>query len=120
MVTHPRQPGASKPPSDATLKTARKWLLPPFKKAVQPPANTTRWKPSPHTPCWKCTRSPDAPTRFAYTIYGHQHSTLPFERHFLHAARLEIRLRGEQEARIFEAPLPAELAAFLTALRRAS
>ena len=51
------------------------------------------------------------------SVYGHQHSTIPLERHFLHAARLEIRLRGEDEAHIFEAPLPAELASLLETMR---
>jgi 23S rRNA pseudouridine1911/1915/1917 synthase len=42
-------------------------------------------------------------------IYGRSHPSLPLGRHFLHAARLAIRLPGESEARTFEAPLPPEL-----------
>lgn len=52
------------------------------------------------------------------SVYGRQHSTIPLERHFLHAARLEIRLRGEHEAHIFEAPLPVELENLLRAMRK--
>lgn len=52
------------------------------------------------------------------TIYGRRKSTLPIDRHFLHAARLEVRLRGEQMPRSFEAPLPPELEAVLLELRR--
>lgn len=51
------------------------------------------------------------------TIYGRRKSTIPLERHFLHAARLEVRLRGEQNERVFEAPLPRELEAVLAELR---
>ena len=51
------------------------------------------------------------------TVYGRRHSTLPLERHFLHAARLTIRLRGEKEPRTFSAPLPPELEAILEQLR---
>ncbi len=43
------------------------------------------------------------------TVYGRRQSTIPVERHFLHAARLHIRLRGETQARTFEAALPPEL-----------
>lgn len=52
------------------------------------------------------------------TIYGRRHSTIPIERHFLHAARLTIRLPGESEARVFAAPLPSELEQVLEDLRR--
>ncbi|MBN1145901.1 MAG: RluA family pseudouridine synthase [Anaerolineales bacterium] len=51
------------------------------------------------------------------TVYGKQHSSIPVGRHFLHAARLRLRLSGEKEPRSFEAPLPAELASVLEALR---
>lgn len=54
------------------------------------------------------------------TVYGRQHASLPLKRHFLHAARLSIRLRGETKTRTFEAPLPPELAATLDELRRTS
>jgi 23S rRNA pseudouridine1911/1915/1917 synthase len=42
-------------------------------------------------------------------IYGYRHSSLPIERHFLHAAHLTILLPGEQEPRSFTAELPEEL-----------
>lgn len=51
------------------------------------------------------------------TLYGHRSPTLPLKRHFLHAARLELTLRGGKEKRCFEAPLPAELEAVLNQLR---
>lgn len=51
------------------------------------------------------------------TIYGRQHATLAIRRHFLHAERLTICLPGEQEARTFTAPLPAELQEVLRQLR---
>lgn len=50
-------------------------------------------------------------------MYGHKHSSLPLERHFLHAARLQITLPGESAPRTFEAPLPQELKAVLDSLR---
>lgn len=53
----------------------------------------------------------------ADTIYGHRHSTLPLERHFLHAARLTITLPGEAKPRVFEAPLPPDLSVVLDELR---
>ncbi len=53
----------------------------------------------------------------ADTIYGHRHSTLDLERHFLHAERLTITLPGEEAPRVFEAPLPSDLANVLEDLR---
>ena len=50
-------------------------------------------------------------------VYGHRKSTLPLERHFLHAARLTIKLPGEDSARTFVAPLPPELSRVLEDLR---
>ena len=50
-------------------------------------------------------------------VYGHRKSTLPLERHFLHAVRLTIQLPGEKAARTFEAPLPPELHQVLEDLR---
>jgi 23S rRNA pseudouridine1911/1915/1917 synthase len=50
--------------------------------------------------------------------YGHRKLSLEISRHFLHAFQLKISLPGEQEARIFEAPLPAELEDVLTLLRK--
>ena len=54
------------------------------------------------------------------TIYGKRHSTIPLERHFLHAYRLCVRLRGEEELHAFEAPLPEELTAILEMLKQKS
>ena len=42
-------------------------------------------------------------------VYGHRQSSIPVKRHFLHAARLQVQLRGEAAPRNFEAPLPADL-----------
>jgi 23S rRNA pseudouridine1911/1915/1917 synthase len=53
------------------------------------------------------------------TIYGRHAPSLPLERHFLHAARLEVRLRGEKTPRRFDARLPAELEHVLEGLREA-
>ncbi len=44
-------------------------------------------------------------------VYGRRSPSLPVERQMLHAWRLELRLPGEQAARSFEAPLPADLEA---------
>jgi 23S rRNA pseudouridine1911/1915/1917 synthase len=52
------------------------------------------------------------------TVYGRRHSSLPLERHFLHAARLSIRLPGQERLTAFEAQLPPELAQALQDLRR--
>ena len=51
------------------------------------------------------------------TIYGQRHSTIPIERHFLHAMRLTVRLRNAEQPSTFEAPLPPELANLLDQLR---
>lgn len=51
------------------------------------------------------------------SVYGRRKASLPLERHFLHAARLRLRLPGERVKRLFEAPLPAELADLLQSLR---
>lgn len=51
------------------------------------------------------------------TIYGRRRSSIPLERHFLHAARLSIRLRNEDNPQTFEAPPPQELAEVLEQLR---
>jgi 23S rRNA pseudouridine1911/1915/1917 synthase len=51
------------------------------------------------------------------TIYGKRHSTIPLERHFLHAARLTVRLRDAKQPSTFEAPLPPELSRLLEQLR---
>jgi 23S rRNA pseudouridine1911/1915/1917 synthase len=52
-------------------------------------------------------------------VYGRRKATLPLERHFLHAARLALKLPGERENRIFEAPLPPELQQVLDNLKQA-
>lgn len=43
------------------------------------------------------------------TIYGRRQASLPIKRHFLHATRLKVQLRGETAPRTFEAPLPPDL-----------
>lgn len=53
------------------------------------------------------------------TVYGRRRPSLSLGRQFLHAARLTIRLPGEEAARLFEAPLPADLETVLVALRSA-
>ncbi len=54
----------------------------------------------------------------ADTVYGHKKPSLDLNRHFLHAFRLKIILPGEKQARIFEAPLPEDLAGVLGVLRK--
>ncbi len=51
------------------------------------------------------------------TVYGRRKSTIDIPRHFLHAARLAIRLPGESQPRTFQAPLPPELERVLEQLR---
>jgi 23S rRNA pseudouridine1911/1915/1917 synthase len=51
------------------------------------------------------------------TVYGRARPSLPLKRHFLHAARLAIRLPGEAEPETFEAPLPPDLEEILQMLR---
>lgn len=53
------------------------------------------------------------------TTYGRGKPSLPTDRHFLHAARLTIKLPAEVQPRTFEAPLPEELEAILQDLREA-
>lgn len=53
-------------------------------------------------------------------IYGRKKSSIPIERHFLHAYRLKIVLPGGKEAKLFEAPLPEELVEVLDTLRKES
>lgn len=52
------------------------------------------------------------------TLYGRRKVSLPLNRHFLHAARLTVRLPGEKQPRTFESPLPPELEQLLQQLRR--
>ena len=54
----------------------------------------------------------------ADTTYGHRKPSLELNRHFLHAWRLKITLPGEQNPRLFEAPLPGELSQALEGLRQ--
>ena len=54
------------------------------------------------------------------TVYGRRKSTIDIQRHFLHAARLTIRLPGESQPRTFQAPLPPELERVLNQLREPS
>ncbi len=51
--------------------------------------------------------------------YGRRKPSLTIKRHFLHAARLAIRLLGDNQPHRFEAPLPDELADTLKVLRAA-
>lgn len=53
-------------------------------------------------------------------VYGRKKSSLEIERHFLHAYRLKIVLPGENEQRVFEAELPADLLKVLNILRKES
>lgn len=50
-------------------------------------------------------------------VYGRRRPTVELDRHFLHAARLTIRLPGEIDPKTFEAPFPLELEATLQSLR---
>ncbi len=50
--------------------------------------------------------------------YGRKKSSLPINRHFLHAYRIVIRLPGEEQPRTFIAPIPEELEKILQSLRR--
>jgi 23S rRNA pseudouridine1911/1915/1917 synthase len=52
------------------------------------------------------------------TVYGRHKPSVPLSRHFLHAYRLTVLLRGESQPRTFEAPLPEELVRVLENLRR--
>lgn len=49
-------------------------------------------------------------------IYGRRHPSLEIDRHFLHAARLKIRLLDEDDFHEFEAPLPGDLSEILSSL----
>jgi 23S rRNA pseudouridine1911/1915/1917 synthase len=53
------------------------------------------------------------------TLYGQSRSTIPVDRHFLHAARLTLILPGERDPITFTAPLPEELEQVLANLRKA-
>ncbi|UCD43528.1 MAG: RluA family pseudouridine synthase [Chloroflexota bacterium] len=49
-------------------------------------------------------------------VYGRRHPSLPLDRQFLHAARLRIRLPGDDDLSEFEAPLPKDLSSILAVL----
>ena len=49
-------------------------------------------------------------------LYGHKNPSIPIKRQFLHAAKLQVFLPGEDSPRVFEAPLPPELEAVLQKL----
>jgi 23S rRNA pseudouridine1911/1915/1917 synthase len=51
------------------------------------------------------------------TVYGHRHSTIPLDRHFLHAQRITVCLPNSKLPTTFEAPLPLELARLLDQMR---
>jgi 23S rRNA pseudouridine1911/1915/1917 synthase len=53
-------------------------------------------------------------------VYGRKKSSVEISRHFLHAYRLKLVLPGENETRLFEAPLPVELEQVLASLRAES
>lgn len=53
-------------------------------------------------------------------VYGWKKPSLPLERHFLHASRLQIILPDETQPRQFDAPLPADLQEVLNTLRLAA
>jgi 23S rRNA pseudouridine1911/1915/1917 synthase len=50
------------------------------------------------------------------TVYGKKKPSMEIERHFLHAERISIVLPGENQARMFHAPLPDELQKVLDTL----
>jgi 23S rRNA pseudouridine1911/1915/1917 synthase len=50
-------------------------------------------------------------------VYGLKHPTIPIERHFLHAAKLQVRLPNEPDVREFDAPMGMDLLSALQALR---
>jgi 23S rRNA pseudouridine1911/1915/1917 synthase len=51
-------------------------------------------------------------------VYGRKKFSVEIKRHFLHAFRLRIILPGEEEPRLFDAPLPEELEQVLALLRK--
>jgi 23S rRNA pseudouridine1911/1915/1917 synthase len=50
------------------------------------------------------------------TVYGYKHPSIPIQRHFLHAARLDIILPGKKRATAFETPLSKDLSDLLDRL----
>ena len=53
-------------------------------------------------------------------VYGWRQSSIPIDRHFLHASKLQIILPDEEEPREFRAEMGADLQAVLNALRETS
>jgi len=51
-------------------------------------------------------------------VYGKKKFSVDIKRHFLHAFRLRIILPGEEEPKLFDAPLPEELEQVLALLRK--
>ncbi|NLN71056.1 MAG: RluA family pseudouridine synthase [Chloroflexi bacterium] len=51
------------------------------------------------------------------TLYGRRHPSITLDRIFLHARTLKLRLPGERNERVFEAPLPDDLQLALTDLQ---
>ncbi len=51
-------------------------------------------------------------------VYGRRKPSLPLKRQFLHAWKLELRLPGEAQPRVFTAALPLDLQAILEQLRK--
>jgi 23S rRNA pseudouridine1911/1915/1917 synthase len=51
-------------------------------------------------------------------VYGRKNPSIKIGRHFLHAKKLKIILQEDDQARVFEAPLPEELENILRELRR--
>jgi 23S rRNA pseudouridine1911/1915/1917 synthase len=51
-------------------------------------------------------------------VYGRKHSTIPLDRHFLHAERITIQLSLDDAKQTFEAEIPEDLLNVLGLLRR--
>jgi 23S rRNA pseudouridine1911/1915/1917 synthase len=51
-------------------------------------------------------------------VYGRRKPSVELDRHFLHAARMIIRLPDEKNPRTFEAPMPKDLARILEELSK--
>jgi 23S rRNA pseudouridine1911/1915/1917 synthase len=53
-------------------------------------------------------------------IYGRRQSSIPLDRHFLHAAKISIQLSEDDQKRTFETRMPSELLDVLEDLRRSA
>ena len=51
-------------------------------------------------------------------VYGYSNPTIPLDRHFLHAKRLEIQLPGQQTPLSFKAELPVDLQEIIDGLKK--